>query len=267
MMMPGWLALSPAAVAATLLSGMAMYLGLRHPGDQLRRTLAGEAAGLRSDRRVSGAFGGRPQALSIGRRLVLCGLCAGAICLAGAQFRQGPGLFAWVAWPLLTIGGTVALGWLEPLTVRRRQRELVLQVPEALELMAACLGAGMPVRAACRAIVGAFDGPVAEDLGRVLALVDLGASDTDAWSQLHDHPQLGPAASDLARSIDSGTLLVQGLRQHAAAARAARRGLLLVRARSVGVRSVLPLMICFLPSFMLLGVVPTVVSAIRHALP
>ena len=91
--------------------------------------------------------------------------------------------------------------------------------------MAACLGAGMPVRAACRAIVEAFDGPVAEDLGRVLAMVDLGASDADAWAQLHEHPQLGPAADDLARSIDSGTLLVEGLRQHAAAARDARRSL------------------------------------------
>jgi Flp pilus assembly protein TadB len=267
MILPSWLVLSPAAVMAAVLSGMAMYLVLHHPGDQLRRTSVGETAVLRSERRVSRAFGGRPEAPSLGRRLMLCGLCAGALCLVAARLREGPGPLAWVAWPLLTTGGALALGWLEPQLVRRRQRDLVLQVPQALELMAACLGAGMPVRAACRAIVGAFDGPVGEDLGRVLALVDLGVSDADAWSQLHDHPQLGPAADDLARSIDSGTLLVQGLRQHAAAARDARRSLLLVRARSVGVRSVLPLMICFLPSFMLLGVVPTVVSAIRHALP
>jgi pilus assembly protein TadC len=267
MITTGWLALTPIAVVATLLSGTAMYLGLRHPGDQLRRTSAGEASGLRADPWVSRVFVGRPQTPSLGRRLLICGIAAAALCLAVARLDGGPGPFAWVGWPLITIGGALALGWLEPLTVRRRKRELVLQVPQALELMAACLGAGMPVRAACRAIVEAFEGPVAEDLGRVLAMVDLGTSEADAWGQLHEHPQLGPAADDLARSIDSGTLLEQGLRQHAAAARDARRSLLLVRARSVGVRSVLPLMICFLPSFMLLGVVPTVVSAIRHALP
>jgi hypothetical protein len=32
------------------------------------------------------------------------------------------------------------------------------------------------------------------------------------------------------------------------------------------VRSVLPLMTCFLPAFLLIGVVPAVVSAISHAL-
>jgi hypothetical protein len=32
------------------------------------------------------------------------------------------------------------------------------------------------------------------------------------------------------------------------------------------VRSVLPLMTCFLPAFMLLGIVPTVVSAVTAAL-
>jgi hypothetical protein len=35
----------------------------------------------------------------------------------------------------------------------------------------------------------------------------------------------------------------------------------------VGVRSVLPLMICFLPAFLLLGVLPSVVSAILKAFP
>ena len=34
---------------------------------------------------------------------------------------------------------------------------------------------------------------------------------------------------------------------------------------AVGVRSVLPLMTCFLPAFLLLGVVPTVASAVLHA--
>jgi hypothetical protein len=36
---------------------------------------------------------------------------------------------------------------------------------------------------------------------------------------------------------------------------------------SLRVRSVLPLMTCFIPSFMLLGIVPAVVSAVFNALP
>jgi pilus assembly protein TadC len=61
--------------------------------------------------------------------------------------------------------------------------------------------------------------------------------------------------------------MVEGLRHQAAAAREARRSELQVQARAVGVRSVLPLMTCFIPSFMLLGIVPAVVSAVFNALP
>ena len=61
--------------------------------------------------------------------------------------------------------------------------------------------------------------------------------------------------------------MVEGLRHHAAAARELRRSELQVQARAVGVRSVLPLMTCFIPSFMLLGIVPAVVSAVFNALP
>jgi pilus assembly protein TadC len=61
-------------------------------------------------------------------------------------------------------------------------------------------------------------------------------------------------------------MVIESLRRHAAAARDARRARLVIRARSVGVRSVLPLMTCFIPSFLLLGVVPTVVSALTAAL-
>jgi hypothetical protein len=50
----------------------------------------------------------------------------------------------------------------------------------------------------------AFEGPVGEDLDRALALAELGTSDAQAWLTLRDHPQLGPAAQDLARSVESG---------------------------------------------------------------
>jgi pilus assembly protein TadC len=58
---------------------------------------------------------------------------------------------------------------------------------------------------------------------------------------------------------------VAALRSHAAAARERRRAALQQAARAVGVRSVLPLTTCFLPAFLLLGIVPTVASAVLHA--
>jgi hypothetical protein len=80
-----------------------------------------------------------------------------------------------------------------------------MELPQALELLAGCIAAGLPVRTACAAVVQSFDGPVADDLGQVLSLMDLGVADAEAWRTLHDHPQLGLVAADLSRSVESGT--------------------------------------------------------------
>ena len=210
---------------------------------------------------------GRADAPPLIRRVLLSIACALALGFAGARINGSLGALVWFAAPLIAATGVLALGWVEPRSARRRREQLIMEAPQALELMAACLGAGLPARTACAAVARAVDGPVAEDLGQVLALLELGAGDVVAWRTLHDHPQLSLAAADLARSVESGTSMVEGLRHHAAAAREARRSRLQVRARAVGVRSVLPLMMCFIPSFLLLGIVPAVVSAVFNALP
>lgn len=208
---------------------------------------------------------GRPDAPVLRTRVLLGAAAATAVCLAAGGELVGWGSWVWAAWPLLLFGAVVLLGWLEPGAARLRRQRLVLEAPQALELVAACLAVGMPARAACAVVVEACDGPVAEDLGQVLRAVELGTPESQAWRNLGRHPQLGPAAADLARSVESGTELVSVLRTHAAAARERRRAALQLQARAVGVRSVLPLMTCFLPAFLLLGVVPTVASAVLHA--
>jgi hypothetical protein len=98
-----------------------------------------------------------------------------------------------------------------------------------------------------------------------VSLLELGVGEVAVWRSIHDHPQLGLAAADGPVPRSPGASVVDGLQQHAAAAREARRGALQVRARAVGVRSVAPMMGCFIPSFMVLGVVPSVVSAVFSA--
>lgn len=260
-----WLGgLSAASWLCAGFAGLAAFGLVRSPPQQQRRAGAVVAVSRRSPGRVwlRGWEGGP----SLRRRLVLGSAAAAGVCLAASSIADGPGWRIWLGWPVVTVSAAVLLGWLEPSTARRRREELISDTPPALELMATALAAGMPVRLAGRAVADAFDSAVGEDLGRLLALVDLGASDAEAWRTLHDHPQLGPAAQDLSRSVESGTMMVDALRRHAAAAREARRASQVIRARSVGVRSVLPLMICFIPSFLLLGVVPTVVSSVVAAL-
>jgi pilus assembly protein TadC len=257
---------SPAGWACAIFVGLAVFWAIRSPAGAMRRVASRDGSGPSPRLPVARALLGRSDAPPLTRRLIISAAATAAVCLAVSRLGGGPSGLVWLALPPIALLLAVGLGWLEPLAARRRRQALVLQSPQALELLAACLAAGMPARAACAAVAAAFEGPVAEDLGRVMSATALGVSDAEAWRALQDHPQLGPAALDLARSVESGTRMVASLQHHAEVARERRRAALQVRARAVGVRSVLPLMTCFIPSFMLLGVVPTVVSAVTHAL-
>ena len=260
-------ALDPGRLVPAILAGTAWLLALRSPRADLHRLRP------KADRfgpgGESGVLGrllrGRPGSPTVGRRIILGAAAGAAICLLVQRLLPSSGWWAFAAWPLLVAGSVGVLGAFEPASSQRRAQRLLEEVPQALELMADGLAAGLPLRVACAAVVDVFDGPVAEDLGAVLRSVELGVGEAAAWASLTGHPQLGAAAGDLSRSAESGTELVMALRHHATAARERRHAALQQNARSVGVRSVLPLMTCFLPAFLLLGVVPTVVSAILSA--
>jgi pilus assembly protein TadC len=256
--------LSGTGLLCAMFAGLTMFFALRHPASQLRRITSGRSRLTVVAMPVFRLIRGRPDASPLVQRVLLSGACAAGLGLAATGMNLSGGV-TWSAVPVIAVIGTLMLGWLEPRSARRRRQQLIMEVPQALELLAACLAAGLPSSASCAAVVETFDGPVADDLGRVLAMLKLGVGEVLGWRTLRHHPHLGLPAEDLARAAESGTSMVEGLRHHARAAREARRGALQVRARAVGVRSVLPMMICFIPSFMLLGIVPAVVSAVFNA--
>jgi pilus assembly protein TadC len=223
---------------------------------------AGRAPGWR------GVLHGRLDAPPLARRLPVAGVASAAV--AGVGVWMLGSVPVWLACALVPVGaglGAIGLGLLEPAATRRRQRQLINDAPQALDLLAACLAAGLPPRNATAAVVAVFDGPIAEDLGVVARAVEVGLSDAMAWRALGGHPQLGEAAVDLARAVESGTQMVQTLTFYARTARQRRAAAVESSARAVGVRCVLPMMICFVPSFILLGVLPAVVSAFLAAVP
>ena len=250
-------ALTAAAAAGLLVPGpprLARRLA-RTPPDP--STTGGPAAWLRLG----------PDTLAVRTRLLAAAAVLVLVATAVPALDRLGALVPWLLGSVAALVTFVVLGRLEPGAARRRRAQLVLDLPQALELLAAGLSAGLPLRSAAEAVVEVFDGPVGEELGNVATLVGLGTPDGEAWRGLRSHPQLGPVATDLARSVESGTTLVRALRRHARDARSARHAALEVAAKAVGVRSVLPMMLCFIPAFLLLGIVPTVVSALQNALP
>lgn len=145
---------------------------------------------------------------------------------------------------------------------RRRGADapLVQQLPEALDLLAACLDAGLPMLAAVATVADASPPATKALLGGVAADMRLGRVGGLAWGEVRSHPVWGRVAGDLARAERSGLALADGLRAQAEDARAQAREAAVTAARTVGVRSVVPLMACFLPAFVLVGVVPIIAS-------
>lgn len=138
------------------------------------------------------------------------------------------------------------------------------QLPDALDFLAVCVSAGLPMRSALGTVAEVSPSPTRELLADVAAALALGRAGPLAWEELRRHQVWGSVASDIARAERSGTSLSGILRIHADDARREERDAATKRARTVGVKSVVPLMACFLPAFVLVGVIPIIAGLLGN---
>ncbi|WP_327006999.1 type II secretion system F family protein [Dactylosporangium sp. NBC_01737] len=139
-------------------------------------------------------------------------------------------------------------------------------LPFATDLLAAALRTGAPPDRAAIVVGEAVGGPVGARLTLVGRALRLGASPRDAWAHLADLPGGRRLSRVAARSADRGTALTVVLERQAADLRVEKAAAGEASARRVGVLVVLPLGVCFLPAFVLIGVVPVVAAIIRDVL-
>lgn len=165
---------------------------------------------------------------------------------------------------LLAVGSVVVvprlIRLLEPKANRVRRAGLTAQAPLIADLLAATMAAGSPMRPALAAVSAAIGDPGRSSLEPVVAALDLGADSATAWSPLLTDESLGAIAGAVVRSATSGAPLATVLTRIAEDLRREHQISVQVAARAAGVRAVLPLALCFLPAFLLLGVVPVVAS-------
>ncbi|WP_297749570.1 type II secretion system F family protein [uncultured Tessaracoccus sp.] len=159
-------------------------------------------------------------------------------------------------------GGTfLATGLLRKRVSHRHERE---EMPDTLEYLAVCLESGAPISGALDTVADVSPVRTQALLRRVLAHLNVGRSVEEAWEELGQHPVWGTVAKDMVRASRSGTSLSGSLRIHADDVRMQVRDAAMKRARKVGVKSVIPLMACFLPAFVLIGVVPIIASLLKN---
>lgn len=205
------------------------------------------------ERDVEGEVGGGEQRAEGQRKRWVAAALAG---VAVAVLVGGmPGL---LVGGLAAAGAAVLLGRLEPRGQRDRRARLIADLPVAVDLLAACLCGGASWGESVEAVADAVQGPLGDELRGVAAQVRLGADPATAWLALAAEPELAALARTAARAVDSGAALAPALARLAQDRRRAARADAVARARAAGIRAVAPLGLCFLPAFMLLGVVPAV---------
>ncbi|AKK10201.1 type II secretion system F family protein [Corynebacterium uterequi] len=133
------------------------------------------------------------------------------------------------------------------------------ELADDLDLLATCVSAGLPLAAATAAVAGAAGESTAAGWSHIATLLSLG-TDADQAFDVASHPGFEDVARHVRRSLHSGTALASGCHDLAKRLRAQAEDDATARAERVGVLIALPLTLCFLPAFLLLGLAPMILS-------
>lgn len=221
--------------------------------------------------RDRGAFGGLAARLRIAERIERAGLGGrlepGAVFaakLAGAVVGMlaaviaapvAPGRLAFGVGTLLVCSGAMLPDALLERAARRRSRELVAALPDALDLLAVAAASGRGVTTVLREISTRTEGPLATELAATVAEIECGASPRVAFEHLHRRVGVGAVASlsaALERSRSHGSPLAEQLHGQASALRGDARRRIEDRAARAAPKIQLVVALVLVPSVLLL---------------
>ena len=150
------------------------------------------------------------------------------------------------------------IGRAEPSALRRQRESARRDLPHLVGLLGDALRAGRSPTEALALATSALPGPASDRLAVVVPRLRLGMDPRAVWDGLAGDPALAPLGRVLSRAEATGAPVVSAVDRLAVALAEDARGDVEDRARAVGVRAALPLGLCLLPAFVLLGIVPVV---------
>lgn len=191
----------------------------------------------------------------VGAKSVSASLTAAATLVAGPLAAAAAGVVAWHA-PDLVIARLA----------RRRIAAVDRDLPALLDFIAIATSAGLPPQLALRRAVEAASGPLADELGSVVNATDLGGRWRDELATVgerSDLPDVRRLVGALTRSNALGSSLSEEIGRLAGDVREVRRAAAAERARTAPVKMLFPLVFLVLPAFLLLTVVPVLLTTVR----
>jgi Flp pilus assembly protein TadB len=182
----------------------------------------------------------------------------------------GFGAWAFVSGAAGPAVGVVAAGvvWLvlgraETPAQRARRVRVRVELPHVVGLLAAAVRGGLPPADALALVCVALPGPATDSLATLPPRIALGVEPAEAWRALEADPGLAPLGRTLARSARTGEPIADALDRLGVELAARARADAEDAARRVGVRAAVPLGLCLLPAFLLIGIVPVVAGLVR----
>jgi len=195
------------------------------------------------------------------RRLLWAVLAGGG----GWAFVSGvPGLVAGLVAGVVV---WVVLGRAETPAQRERRSRVRGELPHVVGLLAAAVRGGLPPAEALAMVCLALPGPAADSLALLPPRIALGVEPAEVWHGLEADVVLAPLGRTLARSARTGEPVADALDRLGTELAARARAETEDAARQVGVRAAVPLGLCLLPSFLLLGIVPVVAGLMAELAP
>jgi tight adherence protein C len=187
----------------------------------------------------------------------------GAIAAIAAVIAPGPKI---VIVPLAVLVALVVHRFAEARAEARRRRAMDAEIPQLLDLLAAGSAAGLSAVAGFQRSVQALRGPLGTELRASLDAVAVGArwrTELSAVTERLALPDLRRTTAVLTRTETLGTSLTGATRDLAADVRSSRRAAVAERARAAPVKMLFPLVFLVLPAFLLLTVVPVLLTTVR----
>jgi tight adherence protein C len=234
----------------------------------LSQSLAGMVLKL-NPRTSSESVGLKLQAAGLGQRITPTGFLAakGLFALAGAAIALlligSAGGAGFMFGLFLVLVGFFGPDYLVNIYARRRREQIRAALPDALDLLAVSVEAGLGLDGAIAKLTEHMEGPLAEEFGLTLSEMRIGESRGEALKRLGERADT-PEVSSFTRSIiqadQLGTSLGRILRVQAADTRLRRQAAAEERAMKAPIKMLFPTVLFIFPAMFLVILGPAILN-------
>ena len=172
--------------------------------------------------------------------------------------------------PIIALIAAVVLFFLPDywvLSVRdKRQAAMQSAAPDTIDQLTICVEAGLGFDAALARVATTTDGPLTDELRHTISDIQAGVPRAQALRALSDRAQIveiRQLVTALLQAQKHGVPMAETLRIQSSEMRLKRKQRTEEKAAKLTVKMLFPIIVCFLPVFMIISVVPALISVFR----